>query len=769
MLASGRRARAMQVISVRGGPGVGKNRLADWLMARAHECGAAEVIAVSHAPVESPDQGMERALAESFRVVGLSADAIEERIGERLRYEGVDDSYEWRALTGLLCDGARGVALQNPLQRYALFERHLMRVARERPVLLWLRDVHYGAESLRFVRYMLSRREQLTRPIVVVTTARDDILAERGAERELLEEIEAAPVGVATLELEPLSEVDCASLLYQHFGLAGGLARRVARRVGGSPMFAIELVGSWLQRGDLEPGVEGFGLREGASAAFPDELFRIWSERVNLLLEGFPQAARRALWLAAALGRQVVTRELQRASALARVSFSQRLLDELYSAREQGEWARLNDACATTLLELYGAQGPRYAERMAGHLIEAGRAAEALEYLFEAAEAKLGSGDFFRAHELLEAMREQLDVAGLGAGDARRGKVLALTARCLGLSWSLDEALEAARALHRGAVAHGWAELEAEALYMLAHGARQRGAHDEASELAARARPLFAALSDREGLARVVQLEADLAAARNEPERAIELYGEALEAFEALGEVGRAADCLMACGHVHRGRHRLREAETFYRDALARYRREGTDHKIANCVNALAELFRFEGELERAHLNYERAHKIYVAIGSRQAFIPRLNMGLIEVARGDAAAARELFVHGEAVCRAYGLTSFLVYPLLGLAACAAMEGDADAYDARWREALAARGERARDPDTGALAEGGRDPDVAILAERAGDAWAARGDLKRARGAWAYALAERRALGHGFHVESLGGKIEGSGVPGKELP
>jgi hypothetical protein len=49
-----------------------------------------------------------------------------------------------------------------------------------RPVVLWLDDVQWGFDAIRLVRYLLNRVVG-DRPIMVILTARDDILQDRPA------------------------------------------------------------------------------------------------------------------------------------------------------------------------------------------------------------------------------------------------------------------------------------------------------------------------------------------------------------------------------------------------------------------------------------------------------------------------------------------------------------------------------------------------------------------------------------------------------------
>ena len=72
------------------------------------------------------------------------------------------------------------------------------------------------------------------------------------------------------------------------------LAAEIESRTAGNPLFAVQLVGDWVQRGVLVAGPGGFELQEGEDAALPDDLHATWSTRVRGILGRLPAHDRRA-------------------------------------------------------------------------------------------------------------------------------------------------------------------------------------------------------------------------------------------------------------------------------------------------------------------------------------------------------------------------------------------------------------------------------------------------------------------------------------------
>ena len=392
--------RAQRLAHISGPVGCGKSRLAQWLCQRAHEVGAATILKASHAPFGGPSHGLTPMLANHLRCVDLDREAIGDRIRRALLAHGVDDDYEWRALTELIApsEDEPEIHLGSPLQRYILIQRLVSRLCEERPVILWFEDVQWGADALGLARHLLEL--SITLPVLVLITSRDGVpVASPSLLSRVLERTHAVEIA-----LTHLSPRDATALVRGLLGLDGDLAERVEERVAGNPLFAVQLVGDWVNRGLLVATEEGFRLKQGASIDLPDDLHALWSDALQPLLAQHPDEAIISLELAAALGDRVDLREwvalckaceapapttLTDSLARARLmrpqatgwDFTHAMLRESLErhAREAGRWVHHHQACCEMLRALH----PKSVDagRMGRHLMEAGTVDEATSWL----------------------------------------------------------------------------------------------------------------------------------------------------------------------------------------------------------------------------------------------------------------------------------------------------------------------------------------------------------------------------------------------------
>jgi len=269
------------------------------------------VLRASHGSSPGAGDGLPRMMSRHLRTTGLTRAETAERVHRLLLSWKVDDVEEAAGLADLMTpgtaegDGAahllRPMRPQTAAERFSLLERHCRRLARQRPVLILLDDVHWSSEAIAFADHLLRSADL---PVLLLLTVRDEALAERRLEAAAVAELLTLP-GASELEVPPLSPGDRAALVQELLGLSGDLAAQVEERTHGNPLFAVQLVGDWVQRGVLEVGAAGFVLRPGEEARFPDDLHQVWSGRVDRLLAALPAGSRESLEIAAALGPMV--------------------------------------------------------------------------------------------------------------------------------------------------------------------------------------------------------------------------------------------------------------------------------------------------------------------------------------------------------------------------------------------------------------------------------------------------------------------------------
>ncbi|MEZ4432749.1 MAG: protein kinase [bacterium] len=322
--AAGGRPRA---VVLRGPAGMGKSRLGEWLGERADELGAALVLRAVHNPIPGPRDGLGPMFARFHVCAGLDREAADARLETILRDLGEAQEDAWHPLAALVAP-EQGERLSSA-DRYRVIEAHLRRLARRRPVVMLVDDAQWGPEAVAVTRRLIDCAE--LRLLVVLTIEEASRMAEAGA-RHALEKLGDHPA-VQVLAVGSLPSGHRPALVQALLGLECEVAAEVEGRTEGSPLFAIHLVGDWVQRGALVPGAQGFTLRPGVAQRLPDGIHDIWRQRIDEVLAGRPAGDRLALELAAMLGRDVDADEWRTACAQAAPAASGDLVELLVARR----------------------------------------------------------------------------------------------------------------------------------------------------------------------------------------------------------------------------------------------------------------------------------------------------------------------------------------------------------------------------------------------------------------------------------------------------
>ncbi|MCA9566473.1 MAG: serine/threonine-protein kinase PknK, partial [Myxococcales bacterium] len=144
-LASVHRSRTPRVVVLRGPVGSGKTHLADWMCRKAEEVGGGIAVRGTYAIGGGALQGVEQAIARYLRCIGATREEVERRVDAVFDRFAVGDADEAAHLVALLHpedeEGAPRVEFRHRAERHELLARFLERLARERPVVLFLDDV----------------------------------------------------------------------------------------------------------------------------------------------------------------------------------------------------------------------------------------------------------------------------------------------------------------------------------------------------------------------------------------------------------------------------------------------------------------------------------------------------------------------------------------------------------------------------------------------------------------------------------------------------
>ncbi len=499
--------------------------------------------------------------------------------------------------------------------------------------------------------------------------------------------------------------------LLDWYGLAAPLASQLRERSAGNPMYAVQLVGSWVERGWLEPSSEGLVLSRGHSAVLADGLRDVWMRRLDRALAHRTEREEEYLERAAVLGpsvdhadwdgvcrpdgapmellEELLNRQLARpvgAKLGGGWAFVHPMLREalLARARSAGRFETHHEACVVWLA---GRPGPGVAERLGRHLVGAGRPREALGPMLQAARERRNRGD--RAGALAQvARREQaLRRMGIPQDDPRWAPGWLEQARVHEVGGELEAmaaSLERAASVARPNTAVGVdVTLERARLHSRAGQLEQALTHaDAALELSER-------LDLRRLQAVAVGVRCSVLVMLGRLDEADVGARQAQALHSDLRNPMLSWQALELLGSIAAQRGKAAEAEAWAHQALDVARRTGFRRGQAASLLVLGDLARQGGRLDEALRLYLQGASAYRGVGSAAAIgLIDHNVGLVHLARGDLAAAEAALCRAGLVVAARGQGPMSADLLMAQAACAAGVGDRSTAESYLCEARA---------------------------------------------------------------------------------
>ncbi|MCB9677181.1 MAG: protein kinase [Alphaproteobacteria bacterium] len=680
-LAEVERTGTVHAVVLRGPAGVGKSRLAEWLCLRAHEVGAAEVFRTTHGPLPGNLDGIPGLLARALRVFDTDHDALIEVIEAELAPRGLRDPWMHATLAELLQPAGDGPRLHGTARRHDLVTRVMSALAGRRPAVIWFDDVQWGPDAIDLCDHLLTSTH--APPALVLLTVREESLVDEPDAAAALDDL-LAHANATELELEPLSRRATVALIERGLGLQAQLADRLTRRIAGNPMFAVELVGDWVERGLLEPAEGGFRLVRPEAFRAPSTVGAVWEGRLKALFRTAPHLEL-PLTVAAALGIEVDLGEWSRACEAAEVEAPAEMwgrLQDLRLARRDPigpRYAFVHGMLRETILDRAQRSGTLQRVhtaiadsiedpgRRGLHLLESGQLTRAASMLLDAARQAAGT-DLRAALRLLQLRDEALEEHD--ADDPARVEGWLLASEVCRLGANPDSGKRWARTALHWASARRNRELTVRALQESAACDRMTG------DLVHARHHVDAAMRMSEGLPAPVRAatlyecgatlldSGDLKGAERAVTRALDLFP----------DVERRVRAAATLGYILAQTGQAKQARRMLMEILPEAEGSGNLLRLADLHNALGEIARAAGDLDMAEDHYRTALTTLEGTGIVDPAY-RANLALVLFSRGDVGQARELLASVMREADQVGARMLTLMAHAGLAACAADQRD----------------------------------------------------------------------------------------------
>ena len=611
-----RSQRVVRAVVLDGPRGTGKSRIIEWMSQRAHELSLAHTLKANHYEDHLNAPGIARAIMYYLACQNLTRDKALERIqwvlGEHPLTPEYDDALPLLELMQLQDDPEHpvpGIRFNSVEEQYAVLCRFLRRICHDRASVLWLDDVHYSTYSLDFVRYMLTSDDARDLPVLILATSRSEDLEPGTSRYEAFQRMIVSP-NLTKLDITPLSSQAHLELVHELIGLDEDLCEQVASRTSGMPIFAIQLIGDWVERGILVPGETGFKVKEGASIDLPDSLHELLISRIKRIFSGLDVQDKvlEQMEIAAILGVQFDADEWRIACEMAElgdntpalnamlehrlfeirypnIRFIHELLREsfLRHAREQGRFKKYHLICADMLKSYFSTALDIYDERRAEHLYEAEAYDACLDPMLKAASLRQLKCEFGVAHTLLGKRESALKKSHVESDSPL---------------WAL-----------------GW--LTDAATYL------QEARLDEAQEQIERAIELGQGIQSPVVLALAYKVKGQILHLRNNVTDSLDVFMASLSFFDQIPENRKfmylkdRAETLWLIGRVCDVRHELDLARIYLQQAIDIQSEIKDTYGLARTYKALGNTLQHGGFFEEAMPNLEYALKIFESMGYR--------------------------------------------------------------------------------------------------------------------------------------------------------
>src|SRR5262249_24275529 len=199
-------------------------------------------------------------------------------------------------------------ALDRPELRWLIIRRVLERIGHERPILHWVGDVHYAAQST-FEGLLGLHRGAPQLAMMIVATVRSESVETEPRAAALIDASLAA-FGGERIDVAPLSPTQTHALLRETLALDDAAVIEAAARSKGNPLFALQLLHAWAMGGHLEMREGRYVVPKASLAVRAATTAELWEGRIRSLHLDLRGAAFAAAALGGDIRRDVLRAEL---------------------------------------------------------------------------------------------------------------------------------------------------------------------------------------------------------------------------------------------------------------------------------------------------------------------------------------------------------------------------------------------------------------------------------------------------------------------------
>lgn len=539
-------------------------------------------------------------------------------------------------------------------------------IARERPVVIFLDDIHWADDRSLDLVEMLSQANEPP-PILIVTLARPVLLEQRPAWGE-------GQSSHTRLMLTPLTSRESRQLIDEILRNAGlvpkALKELIVGRAEGNPFFVEELIKILIDQRILLPGPEAWTIDESRLEEIdvPTTLIGVLQARLDSLSPTERQVLQRAsvvgrtFWDGAvehlseekskALGSYerlstgdileslrnkgfIYRRESSTFKGNREFIFKHALLQQVVYGnvlrRERQDYHRL---AAYWLIEQSGERSDEYSGVIGEHFESASEEHNAAQWYVRAGhQARVSyapqsaTSYYYKALALIsgaqDSQQKSLGEARLVELNEGLGEVLMTQAR-------LSEAVEAYEKMRAAAEKQGNVLAQSRALVGLAFIRGKKGNHHESLDYSIKAEKLareFYTPTGRRWLARSLIRQCWALYWLGDTANALDLTERALSTSREIGDEGRReqAFSLHLLGAIHEKAGRFSRAEGYKKQALNLFKEIGDQRNECQLLISLGESMRLRGQYTAAIEYYDEALALAREIGDRVGEILSLN------------------------------------------------------------------------------------------------------------------------------------------------